>query len=414
MFSGKVFKKSISFVLILLFTILCIFPASAAGDVDISSTFDDVEAKAAFVVDHTTGEILYSYNADKPLPPASTTKIITTLLVLEAVERGEISLDDKVLVTNYAVSALYPNASRMQIPLVAGEYLSLLDLLYANMVSSDCFASNVLGEYLCGNLSDFVDLMNSRAEELGCEDTHFANPSGYPSSPMYATARSLYIITAECLKYDTFREIVSASEYVIPATNLKKERTLINTNMLLSMYLEVTEDEPEPNEYYYEYATGIKTGHTSEAGYCLVSSAEKDGHEIVAVVLGCKSIHYQFSETIRIFDHYFNFIAERTEKERIEREERERQERLQLCKSKFDARKSIVLENSDSAEIIRGKVMEEDEAVRLAFEEKRQAELNNRLQIISIASLVCILLILILTATLCIRKVVKRKKLVHK
>ena len=299
-------------VLTLLFITICTFPALATENLDVSSSFEDVAAKAAFVVDYTTGEILYSYNADTPLPPASTTKIITTLLILEAVERGEIALDDMVLITNYALSAFYENASRMDVPLVAGEYMSLLDLLYANMVSSDCFASNVLGLYLCNDLYEFVDLMNARASELGCTDTYYANPSGYPNYTMYTTARSLYLVTAECLKYETFREIVSTATHIIPATNYKAERTLINTNMLLNEYVENADKTLEPNPYYYENATGIKTGHTSDAGYCLVSSAEKNGHEIITVILGCETPHEQFSETIRIFEHYFEYIKVQT------------------------------------------------------------------------------------------------------
>ncbi len=413
MLSGKVFKRTITTVLIVLFISLCYFPAFANNDIDISSSFEDIAAKAAFVVDYTTGEILYSYNADEPLPPASTTKIITTLLVLEAVERGEVSLDDMVYASSYAVSALYPNASRMDIPLVAGEYISLLDLLYANMVSSDCFASNVLGEYICGSIDDFVELMNTRAEELGCADTYYANPSGYPSAPMYTTARALYLVTAECLKYEAFREIVSVDKHTIPATNTSRERTLINTNFLLSTHLDLdySGGDPEPNEYYYEYATGVKTGHTKDAGYCLVSSAEKNGHELVAVILGCETPHYQFSETIRVFEHYFNFI---TEREIREQEERERAERLRLCQERFDVREARILNNADNAAKIRVQAIEDDIAVRESFKAKHDAELNSREQIIFLGTCVCVFLMLILAVTLCIRKIINKKKIMYK
>ena len=409
MFSGKLFKKSITTILVVVFISLCCFPALADGDIDITSSFDGISAKAGFAVDFTTGEILYSFNADEPLAPASTTKIMTTLLVLEAVERGEVSLDDEVLVTGYAVSALYPNASRMDIPLVGGEYMSLLDLLYANMVSSDCFASNVLAEYICGNISDFVDLMNARAEELGCTDTYFANPSGYPSETMYTTARSLYLITAECLKYDAFREIVSAASYTIPATNISRARTLINTNFLLSQNLDLNSDgdDSEENPYYYEHATGIKTGHTKSAGYCLVSSAEKEGHELIVVVLGCENPHYQFSETIKIFEHYFTFLAERDA--RI-REEQARAERYRLCQERFDARTAKILTNSENAAKIRNKVIEDDVAIRKAFMDKHNAELTSREQIIFLGSCVCIALMLILIVTLSIRKFKQNRK----
>ncbi|MBQ9857815.1 MAG: D-alanyl-D-alanine carboxypeptidase [Oscillospiraceae bacterium] len=415
MFSGKFFKKAITSVLIVIFIALSCFPASANGDVDISSSFGDIAAKAAFVADYTTGEIVYSYNADTALPPASTTKIMTTLLVLEAVERGEVSLDDMVLCTGYAISALYPNASRMNIPLVAGENMSLLDLLYANMVSSDCFASNVLAEYICGSIDDFVALMNTRAEELGCTDTYFANPSGYPHYTMYSTARSLYLIAAECLKYDVFREIVSTATHTIPATNTSRERTLINTNFLLSSHLDFdgSGGDPEPNEYYYEYANGIKTGHTQDAGYCLVSSAEKDGHELIVVILGCETPHDQFTETVRLFEHYFDFIIEREIQEQKERERAERAERYRLCQERFDTRTARIAESSDNAAKTRNQAIEDDAAIRQSFKAKQEAELNHREHIIFLGSCVCVLLLLILFITLCIRKV-KSKKVVYK
>ena len=375
------------------------FVLFATGDFDASSSFGEISAKAAFAVDLTTGEILYSYNADTPLPPASTTKMLTTLLVLEAVERGEVSLDDDVLVTNYAISTLPVDASRMRTPLVAGEYMSLRNLLYANMISSDCYASNVLGAYICGSVSEFVDLMNKRAAELGCEDTNYTNPSGYPNYNMYTTARALYLVAAECLKYDLFRETVEIAEYTIPATNLNPSRELYSTNMLLHKYTD--EENPEENPYYYEYVKGVKTGYSKSSGYCLVSLAEKDGHEILAVVLGCMSSHDQFTESIRIFDHYYNYISKR-------------EANIKFFRDIFTSKKSIIQNNSENAKNTREIVIAEDIEIRTRFEAKHQAELNNRMQFIYLSSCICILLLVLFIIITIVRKIIRRKSKIYK
>ena len=223
---SKFFLKRLIFLILIISLLYSLY-------LPVNAVFEPQSFAAAFVINETTGEILLEHNAYVSRPPASTTKMLTSLLVIEAVERGEISLNDSVLITEDVIESVPYDASLMSIPLLPGEYISLRDLLYANMLSSDCMASNVLAAYTSGSIEEFVLLMNSRASELGCDNTVFTNPSGYPDDNMHTTAFSLYLIASECMTHDLFKEIVYTTEYIIPATNLNDVRTIYNGNRLL-------------------------------------------------------------------------------------------------------------------------------------------------------------------------------------
>lgn len=261
-----------------------------------------VEARAALLADLDTDTFLLSQNVDDKMYPASLTKIMTVLL---AIENGD--LDAELTATESALSGLSIYGSSVY--LQAGEVMTLRDLLYCTMVASANEACNVIAEYISGSVSSFVDLMNRKAEILGCENTHFANPHGLHDDNHYTTARDLYTIIKEALKYDVFREICRTASVEIPPTNMYSSRYLKTTNYLLS--------EQTAEGYYYEYARGIKTGTTSQAGICLASFAEKDGITLVSVVLGCESIQRgdgstdlkNFSETKRMFEWGFENFA---------------------------------------------------------------------------------------------------------
>lgn len=233
------------------------------------------EAASSVLVDMDTGRVLYASNEGERAYPASTTKIMTALLVLESYARGDIELADTVTVSASASSDLTADSSTAG--LLPGEVMSVDDLLYCALMVSANEACNVLAEYVSGSVESFLDLMNNRAIELGCADTHFANTHGLPNENHYTTAGDLKIISAEALKHDKFVEIVNSLEKTIPATNKSEARELKSTNRLID----------PASEFYYEKASGVKTGFTKAAGQCLVSTATGDnGLRVMAVVMG--------------------------------------------------------------------------------------------------------------------------------
>lgn len=238
-----------------------------------------IMATEALVGNADTGEIIYNQNAFERVEPASTTKIMTTLLVLEAIERGQIGLDTEVTVTKSAIGTVQYDASHVNPRFKVGEKVNVFELLLADMVSSDCHSCNILGELVAGSVPAFADMMNKRAAELGCIDTNFVEPSGYPNENHYTNAYSLFLITKEAYKHDLFRMLIACPQIVIPDTNLSGARALENTNQLIA-----------PGMYYNQYCIGGKTGTANKAGRCLVALGTKDGKTIITVVLGAQSV----------------------------------------------------------------------------------------------------------------------------
>ena len=237
----------------------------------------DVTAGAALLMDARYDEVLYEKNAHDKMYPASLTKVMTALLVLEAVDAGQLTLDQVVTVSSSAVSTgLTANGSTQNIK--AGEQLSVLDLLYCLLVASANEASNILAEAVSGDISLFVQRMNERAQELGCEGTHFVNPHGLHDDDHYITACDMYLIARAAMEHDTFRTIVSSASHTVAATNLHDARTFYNTNALLVTWY-------YRESYIYDKAIGIKTGTTDEGGYCLLSAAEDGEDYLICVVL---------------------------------------------------------------------------------------------------------------------------------
>ena len=265
----------------------------------------DVNAAAALLVDPDTGEVLYEKNPHEQRYPASITKVMTCLLTLEAVDRGELTLEQTVTASQALHTGIGENASTADIK--AGEEIRIIDLLYAALIPSANEACNVLAEAVSGDVASFVELMNQRAAELGMEDTHFANTHGYHDDNHYTSAWDIYLMCKEAMQYETFRTIVSSLNYTMPATNMHEEPRIVrSTNALISNF--------RVFGYLYQYATGIKTGSTPEAGYCLAASATKEDRNLISVVLGCEREpnttgsdgFIYFDETIRLFDWGFN------------------------------------------------------------------------------------------------------------
>ena len=250
-------------------------------------------SKAVYIAEPTTGKVIYEKNAHEVRYPASTTKILTALLVLE-----NCKLDDVVTISQNAVSLVpdgYSNAN-----LRPGEEHTVKDLLYALMLPSANEAANALAEHISGSVEAFAELSNKRAKELGCENLHFVNPNGIHDDNHSCTAYDLYLIAKECQKYDIFNEVVTTKTYTLPSTpQFPGTRTLKNTNDMLS-----------PGTYYYENCTGIKTGTTTPAGQCLVASSSKDGINLISVVLGggtnAKGLADRFYDTKELFEFTYN------------------------------------------------------------------------------------------------------------
>lgn len=242
----------------------------------------EADCGTALLLELNSGTVVYAKNAEQTVYPASLTKIMTCYLALEYAGNR---LDAMVTVSSTALEGIA--AAGGEVTLKEGEQLTLRDLLYYLMVISSNEAANVIAEYVAGSIPSFVNSMNKTAQEMGCTGTHFANAHGLHDPNHYTTARDLSVITRKALANETFREIVASPTYVVPATNLSPKKTLTTTNFLIlengKNYLG---DNGSYYTYYYDLATGIKTGYTSAAGRCVISRAT-DGHmDLLVVVLG--------------------------------------------------------------------------------------------------------------------------------
>ena len=258
-------------------------------------TVPQIGCKAAYIAEPSTGKIIYEKNAHEKLYPASTTKILTALVVMEKCQ-----LTDKAKVSKKAISLVpegYSNAN-----LKVGEEIDIKTLLYALLIPSANEAANVLAEHVSGSVEEFANLCNTRAKELGCENLHFVNPNGIHNSDHYCTAYDLYLIAKECQKHEVFNEIVKTTSFTVPATNIytKNDRTFKNTNYMIL---------PNYKSYYYEYCTGIKTGTTTPAGECLVASSSHNNIDLISVVLGggtnSKGLSERFYDTKQLFEFVY-------------------------------------------------------------------------------------------------------------
>lgn len=288
-------------------------PAPTPKPVQTSELLTGLEepaCKAALLMDAETGTVLYSFHGDDKNYPASITKIMTTLLTLEAVERGELSLEQVVTVPEGFNVDLELGGTSQE--LKVGEEFSLHDLLYCALVASANDACNALASAVAGDVPSFVSQMNHRAEELGLTGTHFVNAHGLHDDDHYTTAHDIATLTRLALQNETFAEIVSTRSYTVPATNLTGERRFSSTNaLLLPIY---------NGGYVYPRAIGVKTGTTSKAGKCLASAAKKGEEVLICVILGAEDVEDEsgkrtrmvFTESKRLLEWGFDSFSERT------------------------------------------------------------------------------------------------------
>lgn len=266
----------------------------------------DVHSNTAILIDAKSGNVLFEKNANQKAYPASTTKTLTAFIALEKIA----NLEEEIIPSHQAVYSVPAGSSIAYFS--EGEKLTAEQVLYGLMLPSGNDAANILAEHISGSITEFAKLMNETAKRLGAENSNFMNPSGLHDDMHYTTAADMAKIARSAMQNPTFREIVSKSKYTVPPTNVSsKSRTFNTTNKLLL-----------PGEYFFEYATGIKTGYTTQAANCLIASASKDGVDLITVVLGGNNIPVGksavYTDTLNLFqfgfDNYFNKVLVAEEK----------------------------------------------------------------------------------------------------
>lgn len=300
----------------------------------------NITAGAALLMDNTTGKILYSKNHEDKMYPASTTKILTAILTIE-----NCNLDDIVTVP-YEAIAIVPSGYAIA-ALQAGEQLTIKQLLEVLMVYSANDAANVLAYHISGSIDNFADLMNNKISELGLTNTHFTNPSGKHDNNHYTTAHDLATIMQYCMKNETFRSVSGLKYCKIPATNKYEERVFTNTNEMLR----VNNSEVSSN-YYYKYLIAGKTGYTTEAKNCLICVANKDGLELISVILSVglypNNLSAKFIETKALLNYgYENYTIRKL------REENSIAEQIEVKNATKDTKSLDLLISNDITALIK-------------------------------------------------------------
>jgi serine-type D-Ala-D-Ala carboxypeptidase (penicillin-binding protein 5/6) len=277
-------KKLTSIILLffLLFTsfFLPIYAEEQSGDIDLAEN-----SKSAILMEKDTGEILYNKNADERLPPASMTKIMTLILIMEALEKGQITLNEKVRVSEHAASM-----GGSQIFLEAGEEMTVEDLLKGIAIASGNDASVALAEKIAGSEKAFVIKMNEKVKSIGLKNTHFVNSTGLPAENHYSTAHDMAVMAKELLKYEDITKYTSIYEdYLRKGT--EDEFWLVNTNKLVR---------------FYDGVDGLKTGYTSEAKYCLTATAKRGDMRVIAVAMGADTTKKRNADVSAMLDYAFS------------------------------------------------------------------------------------------------------------
>lgn len=242
-------------------------------------------ARSAVLIDADTGTVLFEKNSHEQLPPASITKIMTMLLIMEAIDEGKLKWDDVVTTSEYAASM-----GGSQIFLEPGEEMTVTDMLKGIAMASGNDASVAMAEKIGGSEEMFVQMMNEKAEELGMKDTHFANTNGLPAENHYSSAYDIALMSQALMSYEKITEFTGKYEDYL-RKDTEKPFWLVNTNKLVR---------------FYSGADGLKTGFTSEARFCLSATAMRDSFRVVAVVLGEPNTKTRNAEVTKLFDYAFS------------------------------------------------------------------------------------------------------------
>jgi len=242
-------------------------------------------ALSSVIIEQDTGEVLYEKDARKKLPPASMTKIMTMLIIMEEIDKGNLKLDDKVMTSEYAASM-----GGSQIFLEPGEEMTVNEMLKGIAIASGNDASVAMAEKIAGTEEAFVNLMNNKAKSLGLKDTHFKNPTGLPAADHYSSAYDMAIMGRELLKHPLITKYTGTYEDYL-RQNTEKQFWLVNTNKLVR---------------FYPGADGLKTGFTAEARYCLTATAKKNNMRVVSVIMGAPTSKERNAQMSKLLDYAFN------------------------------------------------------------------------------------------------------------
>lgn len=285
------------FILLSFVFAIPIFAAKTSKDVNVDDI--DTHSSSCLLMDAKTGEILYAKNAYKKMYPASTTKLMTAILTLE-----NCKLTDIATVSHYSIYSIPVGYSHAN--LREGEELTIEQLLNVLLIPSANDSAIVLAEHIAGSEEAFCEMMNKKAKELGCLNTNFVNPNGIHDSKHYSTAYDLALIGQYAMKFSDIMRIAMVRQYTLPTTNKykKTDRIFNATNALIN--------DESLNEYYYPYATGLKTGYTDSSGSCIVATAKKDDIELIAVILKADSISDRYDDCRKLFDYGFENYSYKT------------------------------------------------------------------------------------------------------
>lgn len=266
--------KKICFLLVLLLCPFCVFAIDLASN-----------AKSAIIIEPTTGKIIFEKNSNERLEPASMTKIMTLLLTFEAIDNGRVSLDDMVNISKRA-----EDMGGSQMFLEAGSNIRLEEIIKGVSIASANDGAIALAEFIGGSVENFVDMMNKKVEDLGISNTHFANPHGLHADNHYSSAYDMAIMASNLISHEKVLNYTSIYEDYFNKPD--GSRTwLVNTNKLVR---------------FLEGVDGLKTGYTSEAGYCLTATAKKGNVRYITVVMGEPSSDIRSSETANMLNYAFN------------------------------------------------------------------------------------------------------------
>ncbi|MGM9925942.1 MAG: D-alanyl-D-alanine carboxypeptidase family protein [Bacillus sp. (in: firmicutes)] len=243
------------------------------------------EAKSAILIERDTGAVLYSKNENQRLSPASMTKIMTMILIMEALDKGELSMNEKIRTSEYAASM-----GGSQIFLEPGEEMTTNEMLQGIAIGSGNDASVAMAERLGGSEEGFVKMMNKKAKELGLKDTLFQNATGLPVENHYSTAHDMAMMGKELLKYSGITKYTGTYESYL-RENTDKKFWLVNTNRLVK---------------FYPGVDGLKTGFTNEAKYCLTATAKKGNMRVIAVVFGAENPKARNAQVMKMLDYAFS------------------------------------------------------------------------------------------------------------
>lgn len=281
--------------------------------------------KSAILVDNLSGKVLYEKNADEKLAPASMTKLASMLMVMEAIDNGNLKFEDKVTISEEAA-----NMGGSQVFLQAGEVYTVHDLLKSVAIASGNDAVVALAEKIGGSQSGFVDMVNKRLKEIGATNTNFVNAHGLDAEGHYSTARDMSIIARELLKHPKILEFTSIYEEYLEK-NDGSRIWLVNTNKLVR---------------FYDGVDGLKTGFTGTAGYCLTATAKKDNFRLISVVMGEDTSENRSSDTVKMLNYGFN-----TFKINIIKTKGESLGKVRVEKGKQDSANIVLL--NDATEILK-------------------------------------------------------------